>query len=34
VLAGRIDVLFHEADMEPAATNGMARLRYTMTQRG
>jgi len=34
VLAGRIDVLFAEADMEPGATNGMARLRYTMTNRG
>jgi NAD(P)-dependent dehydrogenase (short-subunit alcohol dehydrogenase family) len=34
VLAGRIDVLFTEADMDPGATNGMARLRYTMTDRG
>jgi NAD(P)-dependent dehydrogenase (short-subunit alcohol dehydrogenase family) len=33
-LAGQIDVLFAEADMEPAAQNGMARLRYTMTERG
>ena len=32
--AGRIGVLFAEADMEPGATNGMARLRYTMTDRG
>ena len=31
---GRIGVLFAEADMEPGATNGMARLRYTMTNRG
>ena len=33
-IARRIGVLFAEADMEPGATNGMARLRYTMTNRG
>jgi hypothetical protein len=33
VLAGRIDVLFAEADIEPGAENPMARLRYTMTDR-
>jgi NAD(P)-dependent dehydrogenase (short-subunit alcohol dehydrogenase family) len=33
VLAGRIDALFTEADIAPGAENGMARLRYTMTQR-
>jgi NAD(P)-dependent dehydrogenase (short-subunit alcohol dehydrogenase family) len=32
-LAGKIDVLFAEADIEPGAENGMARLRYTMTDR-
>ena len=34
VLAGRIDALFTEADIVPGAENGMARLRYTMTDRG
>ncbi|HYT10019.1 MAG TPA: SDR family NAD(P)-dependent oxidoreductase [Mycobacteriales bacterium] len=33
-LAGRIDGLFAEAGIAPAAENGMARLRYTMTDRG
>jgi hypothetical protein len=33
VLAGRIGVLFAEADMEPGAENPMMRLRYTMTER-
>jgi hypothetical protein len=33
-IARRIGVLFAEADMEPGATSGMARLRYTMTNRG
>jgi NAD(P)-dependent dehydrogenase (short-subunit alcohol dehydrogenase family) len=33
-IARRIGVLFAEADMDPGATNGMARLRYTMTNRG
>jgi hypothetical protein len=32
-IAHRIGVLFAEADMEPGATSGMARLRYTMTNR-
>jgi hypothetical protein len=30
----RIGVLFAEADVEPGPSNGMARLRYTMTNRG
>ena len=33
-LAGRIDDLFTEAGINPAVENGMARLRYTMTDRG
>src|SRR5829696_4631873 len=33
-LAGKIDTLFTEAGINPAAENGMARLRYTMTDRG
>jgi NAD(P)-dependent dehydrogenase (short-subunit alcohol dehydrogenase family) len=33
-LAGKIDVLFAEADIEPGPENMMARLRYTMTDRG
>ena len=32
-LAGKIDGLFTEADIAPGAENGMARLRYTMTDR-
>ena len=32
-LAGQIDVLFAEADIEPGPQNGMARLRYSMTER-
>lgn len=32
-LAGKIDGLFTEADIAPGAQNGMARLRYTMTDR-
>ena len=32
-LAGRIGVLFAEADLEPGPENPMARLRYTMTDR-
>jgi hypothetical protein len=32
-LAGKIDTLFTEAGINPAAENGMARLRYTMTER-
>ena len=32
-LAGKIDVLFAEADIEPGPENMMARLRYTMTDR-
>jgi NAD(P)-dependent dehydrogenase (short-subunit alcohol dehydrogenase family) len=32
-LAGKIDVLFAEADIEPGPENMMARLRYTMTER-
>ena len=33
-LAGKIDGLFAETGINPAAENGMARLRYTMTDRG
>jgi NAD(P)-dependent dehydrogenase (short-subunit alcohol dehydrogenase family) len=33
VLATKIDGLLAEGGIEPAATNGMARLRYSMTQR-
>jgi hypothetical protein len=33
VLAGRVDTLFAEAGINPAAENGMSRLRYTMTDR-
>ncbi len=32
-LAGRVDELFAETGIEPAAQNGMARLRFSMTQR-
>ena len=32
-IAHQIGVLFAEADMEPGATSGMTRLRYTMTNR-
>ena len=32
-IAHQIGVLFAEADVEPGATNGMARLRFTMTNR-
>ncbi len=32
-LAGRVDELFAETGIEPAAENGMARLRFSMTQR-
>ena len=32
-LAGRVDELFAETGIAPAAENGMARLRFSMTQR-
>ena len=32
-LAGRVDELFAESGIVPAAENMMAKLRYTMTQR-
>ncbi|MFL6129580.1 MAG: SDR family NAD(P)-dependent oxidoreductase [Mycobacteriales bacterium] len=34
VLAGRVDELFAAADIVPGAENMMAKLRYTMTERG
>jgi NAD(P)-dependent dehydrogenase (short-subunit alcohol dehydrogenase family) len=34
VLAGRVDELFAAADIIPGAENMMAKLRYTMTERG
>ncbi len=32
--AGRVDALFEQSGVAPAAENGMARLRYSMTNRG